>query len=1052
MGVGNRQIVNMLRSVSVDIQDDLTGISLDDDFENSKYSDASSALQFDTKSPSENHIRVLKQYFGHAKFRPLQWEIIHTVLEEKRDCCAVMATGYGKSLLYQYPPVYCQGLSLVITPLISLMEDQTCALQVLNIPATFLGSAQKHSGQVISAMLAGKYRVVYLTPEFCSGDLGQQLLKDLSESGMLTLVAVDEAHCISHWGHDFRSSYRYLGKIRELLPKVPFLAVTATATPNVFDDICRSLKLRNPHRVKSSFDRPNLMFSASQKSVNIMDDFSRFIERKGKEVFFSGPTIIYCPTKKMSEKVGETLIAEGLSCGVYHAGLSLETRKRIHADFINDKLQAVVATVAFGMGINKPDVRNVIHYGAPKDIESFYQEVGRAGRDGEQSKCHCFFQNSDFQLNRTLLMGLSGENQRHRLHMAQEMERYLYSTDCRRKLLLSHFQDDASDAVNIDSSVCCDNCIRRKTPGNTDQYEGLETDGTIEVAKEAHMLMAAVNALSGRFGLAKYILMLRGSASSKLPPAAVNHKLNGSGKHRPDTWWRALGRTLIQEGYLVEDGSSFMRHGMKQVGFPMTTVKLSKLGEAFLKKYAANPAVTTLRLTASQEILALMKKKPKIVLSSAGWHDSEDQSVEGNSQQSNVTLSDSEQEIIGLLHRELLSLRNDLAYQNGCAPYMVASNLMLLNVARVRPSSTAQLSRVEGFTGAKVEKFGPAIVTKVTKFCQEHGVPQDIVTTQDLIEKISQTANVTYSLFRQGKSPDRIASERQIQVSTVISHLAEAIRSGLPVDHKQLGVTDDMIEMVLKVVRSPTVNSDVSRLRPIKENCPTEISWEHLKIAVAVLTQKYGTTKGGSLLMMLENFKRTSDVQYEHQVTKSHISPAHDEDDDNWICAKPSVSQDTTGWEDADEILFDVDDLQQLEKVEKMSWKSENVCEVPFKDDSPQQEVASATERYNFNDSSMKLEHVSHEELPVKENENCNKDSITDGDRDEFSNVTEQCSLTSDNKSDKSQSKMKSNECHELLKSENTVQVSKKRVPDWLSQEMKQEVRAKMKKSSLFKI
>ncbi|XP_046995779.1 Werner syndrome ATP-dependent helicase-like isoform X1 [Schistocerca americana] len=1047
----------MFRSPSVDKQADLTGISLDGDLENYQKSCGSSALQFDSQCPSEKHIRVLKKYFGHPKFRPLQWEIIYTVLEKKRDCCAVMATGYGKSLLYQYPPVYSQGLSLVITPLISLMEDQTCALQVLNIPATFLGSAQKQSGQVISAMLAGKYRVVYLTPEFCSGDLGQQVLKDLSESGMLTLVAVDEAHCISHWGHDFRSSYRCLGKIRELLSKVPFLAVTATATPTVFDDICRSLKLRKPHCVKSSFDRPNLMFSASQKSVNIMDDFSRFIERKGKEVSFNGPTIIYCPTKKMTEKVGETLIAEGVSCGVYHAGLSLETRKRIHTDFINDKLQAVIATVAFGMGINKPDVRNVIHYGAPKDIESFYQEVGRAGRDGEPSKCHCFFQNSDFQLNRSLLMGISGENQKHRLHMAQEMERYLYSTDCRRKLLLSHFQDDSSEALSIDSSVCCDNCIRRKIPGNNDQYDGLETDGTIEVAKEAHLLMGAVEAMSGRFGLAKYILMLRGSTSSKLPPAAVKHKLNGCGKHKPDAWWRALGRTLIQEGYLVEDGSSFMRHGMKHVGFPMTTVRLSKLGESFLRKFAAAPDATTLRLTASQEILALMKKKPQIVLSSAGWHDTEDQTVEGSSQLPNVTQNDLEQETIGLLHRELLSLRNYLAYENGCAPYMIASNLMLLNVARVRPSSTAQLSRVEGFTGAKVEKFGPAIVLKVTKFCQQHGVPQDIVTTQDLIEKISQTANVTYSLFRQGKSPDRIASERQIQLSTVISHLAEAIRSGLPVDHKQLGVNDDMLEMVLNVVRSPALGSDISRLRPIKENCPTEISWEHLKIAVAVLTQKYGTTKGGSFLMMLEEFKRTTDIQYEYQVKKFQVSPPHDEDDGKWFCAKPSASQDSSGWEDGDELLFDVDDLEHLEKVEKLSCKSGSAFEATFKGYSPQHEISTAADSGSFNDGSIKHKGARHEEMCENESDSYNKDRIITVDENECPkeseiSAIEQSSVTSDNPPNSSQSNQESSEHQELHNSESTVQGTKKRVPDWLSQEMKQEVKTKMKKSSLFKL
>ncbi|GFQ76564.1 werner syndrome ATP-dependent helicase homolog, partial [Trichonephila clavata] len=344
---------------------------------------------FDCAPPADDHFRILKQFFGHASFRPMQWKIIHTVVNEHKDVSAVMATGYGKSLCYQYPAVYTNKPVVVISPLISLMEDQVMALSVANIGACYLGSSQNQMGKVKEELLQGKYKVVYMTPEFAEG--AEFLLKNLDSKIGIVLFAIDEAHCVSHWGHDFRASYRKLGKLRSNFSHVPFIAVTATATPTVLNDICSSLKLKNPVKVCSSFDRPNLYLEVCMKSGSAENDLLRVMCKKDGKPGFSGPTIIYCPTRNSTEDVYKKLLDMKVSCQIYHAGMTPEQRKKAHREFVHDKVEVVVATVAFGMGIDKPDVRHVIHYGAPKDIESYYQEIGRAGRDGSPSICQVFY-------------------------------------------------------------------------------------------------------------------------------------------------------------------------------------------------------------------------------------------------------------------------------------------------------------------------------------------------------------------------------------------------------------------------------------------------------------------------------------------------------------------------------------------------------------------------------------------------------------------------------------------------------------------------------------
>lgn len=375
--------------------------------------------------PSAEHLACLQTKFGHNSFRPMQWQIIRSIIDNKADNCVVMATGYGKSLCFQYPAVYLNGITMVVSPLISLMEDQVMGLSLGNISACLLGSAQ-NDRNAEQDVLDGHYQVVYAAPEYIVRHT--EYLEKLSSK--LTLIAIDEAHCVSQWGHDFRPSYRGLGVIRTALPNVPILAVTATATEQVRQDICLSLKLRNAAVLCTGFDRPNLEFIVRQRGPSAWSDLGPIMNGDT-----AGSIIIYCLTKKMTEAIAGDLQAHGIACMDYHAGLALKRRRETLEDFVKDRVKVIVATIAFGMGIDKPDVRYVIHYGAAKDIESYYQEVGRAGRDGQPSKCLLFYDKADFELHNRL-RSLSNSSEAVKANLAKlsiAMKDFIHTTHtCRR--------------------------------------------------------------------------------------------------------------------------------------------------------------------------------------------------------------------------------------------------------------------------------------------------------------------------------------------------------------------------------------------------------------------------------------------------------------------------------------------------------------------------------------------------------------------------------------------------------------------------------------------
>ncbi|XP_038060643.1 Werner syndrome ATP-dependent helicase homolog isoform X2 [Patiria miniata] len=816
--------------------------------------------------PEQKHIDVLKTYFGHARFRPMQWKIIHSVLARK-DQCVVMATGYGKSLCYQYPAVFTGGTSLVISPLISLMEDQVLALRIANIKACMLGSAQTEMGRVTQEVLSGVYRVVYLTPEFVS--VADDILRDLQQRVGITLVAIDEAHCVSQWGHDFRASYRTLGNLRTLLPGVPFVALTATATPNVRDDICRSLKLKHPQITCTSFDRPNLYLQVRMKDHIEADLQSLMVETRKFYYEFDGPTIVYCPTKKATENVGSKLKDMGVKAAIYHAGLTPKARKDAHHKFVRDELQCIVATVAFGMGIDKPDVRNIIHYGAPKDIESYYQEIGRAGRDGMPSNCYVFYSSGDFATNRFFLKDITSESFRaHKSKMIAKMEQYLSTTRCRRKEILSHFGGKGANSAIMNTDQCCDNCKQRLSRGGATSGDSDEKDYT----KELLHLLTAVEVTGGRFGLTVPVYFLRGSVNQKLPARYQSHGDFGCGKYRAEKWWKSFARQVINKEYLAE----------RQVpgGFG-ATVELSFLGHRWYKS-ATRGQNDSFKITPNQEMLSFEKEvlKPTILAQRSGpqilpstqvsnWKQVsyDDEATPGPSMQAAQPKVDpKEQQLQGVLYSKLMSLRNSLASEMGAAPYMVANNKNLHDLAIIRPSTKQSLLKIDGIAEARAEKFGLRFIEAVQEFCEENNLkmdnfpataPSHITDSQgsqgvvfqrtSIVHQISETVRESYNLFHEkNMSLDEIAKERNLKETTVGGHLADAIKAGYPVNFTRLGISSALQKQIEDVVRAPPINSDISRLGPIKALLPESVDWHHIKIVLAILQVQFGmsTTVG----------------------------------------------------------------------------------------------------------------------------------------------------------------------------------------------------------------
>lgn len=469
----------------------------------------------------------LLEIFGHTNFRDKQREILEAIIKKRADVCCIMATGYGKSICYQLPAIIMKKPSIIISPLLSLMEDQRANLEKVGVRACCYNSSVKDKCQLKREIIEGMYQIIYTTPETIISL--QEFLQEIHKRLGISVIAIDESHCVSLWGNTFRSSYLQLSCLRDWFPKVPILALTGTATPKVEEDIISLLKLSNPIKIRTGSDRPNLSYYVHSKTDPLNDLLSHVNDKKS--------TIIYCQTRKDTEKLTEILKHAGVSCEAYHAGLLNEVRNEIHHDFLNNKTTCIIATISFGMGIDKKDIRKIIHYGCPKDIESYYQETGRGGRDGQLSQCHVYYTPSDFVINRSFLKDIHDPlMKQYKETMITAIEKYLYATTCRRRVLLEYFGETGVDITSI--AICCDNCQSQFT--------------TIDVGLETQMFLELIRTFSGKSGKGKMINVIRGSNGKDIPSLFKKHENFGRGCNHSVNWWKICIQYFINDGLINE--------------------------------------------------------------------------------------------------------------------------------------------------------------------------------------------------------------------------------------------------------------------------------------------------------------------------------------------------------------------------------------------------------------------------------------------------------------------------------------------------------------------
>jgi ATP-dependent DNA helicase RecQ len=501
----------------------------------------------------------LRNIFGYSEFRQHQEEIIAGLIQGE-DAFVLMPTGGGKSLCYQIPALHRPGVGLVVSPLISLMKDQVDALRENGVRADFYNSSLKagEAREVLRRLHQDELDLLYVAPERL---MSSDFLERVAEVP-IALFAIDEAHCVSQWGHDFRPEYMQLGRLRALFPKIPLIALTATAEGQTRADIMVRLNLQEASSYIAGFDRPNIRYTVMDKQKP-KEQLRVFLQGRYQE---SG--IVYCLSRKRVEQVAAQLVSVGISAAAYHAGLPPEKRKQVQDDFLKDNLQVVVATVAFGMGIDKPNVRFVVHYDLPKNIESYYQETGRAGRDGLPSEAVLLFGYGDIAVARGLIeLGRNLDQKRIEIHKLNAMVAFAEAQSCRRQVLLGYFGELLPEPCGN-----CDIC--------------LDPPELHDVTDEARKALSCVYRVGQRFGMGHVIDVLRGSKSERIQ-SLKHDRLStyGLGREQPKEFWSSILHHLVHHGYLLQDVANYSVHPPKRKG-PVSWPTLPTT-RSFLKSCAA---------------------------------------------------------------------------------------------------------------------------------------------------------------------------------------------------------------------------------------------------------------------------------------------------------------------------------------------------------------------------------------------------------------------------------------------------------------------------------
>ncbi len=622
------------------------------------------------KMYQEEKYKVLKRYFGYEAFREGQEELIDTLLR-KQDVFGIMPTGAGKSLCYQIPALMVSGITLVISPLISLMKDQVAALNQAGVYAAYLNSSLTQ-GQYFKALdfaKAGKYKIIYVAPErlLTESFLSFALQADIS------FISVDEVHCVSQWGQDFRPSYLKIIEFIDRLPKRPVIgAFTATATQAVRDDVMRILQLKNPKVITTGFDRKNLSFEVrTQKDKN--REILQLLAEYGKE---SG--IIYCITRKLVEEVYDMLREYGISVSKYHAGMSDQERASHQDDFIYDRTQVMVATNAFGMGIDKPDVRFVIHYNMPKNMESYYQEAGRAGRDGERADCILFYSAQDVHTNQFFIDNNRENEELSEVELeeviAKDRERlkkmtyYCYTSDCLRAYMLRYFGEQAADYCGN-----CGNCLKN--------YE------EVDVSKYARIILGCIEESRERFGMTMIIDTLRGSRNEKIERSRMNeNSYYGTVREVSTQRFREIIRFMLTRGYLRQTDDGY------------AVLKLTE---------------NSYQLTVKGEQLMMKLPKEKQTIEAEGIRKKLTKAQTGAAKRMMAENPE--------LYEKLRELRNETARAMHVPAYVVFTDRTLLEMSGYLPVTRDEMLMITGVAQAKYEKYGEQFMAVIRSYKEEHG-------------------------------------------------------------------------------------------------------------------------------------------------------------------------------------------------------------------------------------------------------------------------------------------------------------------------------------------
>ena len=711
---------------------------------------------------------ILKNQFGFDSFRMNQQAAIECVLA-KKDCVVLMPTGGGKSLCFQIPALIADGLTLVVSPLIALMKDQVDSLRANGVDAEFLNSSQtsREQTEVFQSVRQGRTKILYVAPErlLQSGDQFIEFLRGINVS----LFAIDEAHCISSWGHDFRPEYIQLGKLKRYFPEIPIIALTATADKLVRQDIFERLNIKNAELFLSSFNRPNIFYQVEPKR-NSYAQLLEYLETRRDE---SG--IIYCLSRAATESLTMDLRDEGYSVLPYHAGLDKTTRDKNQELFLKDEVKIIIATIAFGMGIDKSNVRFVVHTDLPKNIESYYQETGRAGRDGLESHALLFFSWADVVKLKGFAEVDGNKSQTDiMLRKLNTMGEFGDLKGCRRKFLLNYFSEECTTDCGH-----CDNCNK--------DFERF--DGTI-IAQKA---LSAVWRTNQRMGLGYLVDFLRGSQSQKIWDEHKNLKTYGVGADVSKENWFEYFRDLIAQNLLKQSNGQF------------PVIQLTEKSEDVLK---GKTKVELFKVSVKED------KKKSLV-------------------------SDVSYPYIKELFEELKKVRTVFARGENLPPYLIFSDATLVEMATFLPHNSAEMRKISGVGDLKLDKYGADFISEIRSYCESNNLESRINlkspkrevkkrTKRDASGK--DTYHYSLEMFQEGFSVAEIAKLREMTRSTIETHLVRFIPSG------EIALEDLVPQNKIEPIKQAIVKfNDLGALSPIKESLGEDYSYGEIRAVLATM-------------------------------------------------------------------------------------------------------------------------------------------------------------------------------------------------------------------------